>query len=104
MSNRMSTSAGFWTIVLEISVMMAQFPSRAIAELSYEFRTLGLGFCQHRRPLDDHGTSLRLQGRPLAVRRADRHHDRVATRTSAEMAKELGPFPGFRKILSTCCA
>ncbi len=33
-----------WTLVLEISVMMAQFPSRAIAELSYEFRTLGLGF------------------------------------------------------------
>src|SRR5258708_37515191 len=33
-----------WTIVLEISVMMAQFPSKAIAQLSYEFRTLGLGF------------------------------------------------------------
>src|SRR5260370_14457869 len=33
-----------WTVVLEISVMMAQFPSKAIAELSYEFRTLGLGF------------------------------------------------------------
>jgi ribonucleoside-diphosphate reductase alpha chain len=33
-----------WTIVLEISVMMAQFPSKEIAQLSYEFRTLGLGF------------------------------------------------------------
>ncbi|MGE0005937.1 MAG: vitamin B12-dependent ribonucleotide reductase, partial [Parvibaculaceae bacterium] len=33
-----------WTIVLEISVLMAQFPSREIARLSYEFRTLGLGF------------------------------------------------------------
>src|SRR5581483_1116857 len=33
-----------WTIVLEISVMMAQFPSRKIAELSYRFRTLGLGY------------------------------------------------------------
>ncbi|NQV43951.1 MAG: vitamin B12-dependent ribonucleotide reductase, partial [Rhodospirillales bacterium] len=33
-----------WTITLEISVMMAQFPSARIAELSYEFRTLGLGF------------------------------------------------------------
>src|SRR5690606_2715143 len=33
-----------WTLVLEISVMMAQFPSKAIAQLSYEFRTLGLGF------------------------------------------------------------
>jgi len=33
-----------WTIVLEISVMMAQFPSKEIARLSYEYRTLGLGF------------------------------------------------------------
>ena len=33
-----------WTIVLEISVMMAQFPSQEIAELSYDYRTLGLGF------------------------------------------------------------
>ena len=33
-----------WTIVLEISVLMAQFPSREIAQLSYEYRTLGLGY------------------------------------------------------------
>ena len=33
-----------WTLTLEISVLMAQFPSRRIAELSYKFRTLGLGF------------------------------------------------------------
>ena len=33
-----------WTIVLEISVLMAQFPSREIARLSYDFRTLGLGY------------------------------------------------------------
>ncbi len=33
-----------WTIVLEISVAMAQFPSKEIAQLSYEFRTLGLGY------------------------------------------------------------
>jgi ribonucleoside-diphosphate reductase alpha chain len=33
-----------WTIVLEISVMMAQFPSKEIAELSYKYRTLGLGY------------------------------------------------------------
>ena len=33
-----------WTIVLEISVLMAQFPSKEIARLSYEFRTLGLGY------------------------------------------------------------
>ena len=33
-----------WTIALEISVLMAQFPSREIAQLSYDYRTLGLGF------------------------------------------------------------
>jgi hypothetical protein len=33
-----------WTMVLEISVMMAQFPSKEIAELSYKYRTLGLGY------------------------------------------------------------
>ena len=33
-----------WTVVLEISVLMAQFPSQEIAQLSYEFRTLGLGY------------------------------------------------------------
>ena len=33
-----------WTIVLEISVLMAQFPSKEIAQRSYDFRTLGLGY------------------------------------------------------------
>src|SRR6187401_1690436 len=33
-----------WTVVLEISVLMAQFPSKEIATLSYEYRTLGLGY------------------------------------------------------------
>src|SRR5690606_21327573 len=37
-------SVRLWTIVLEISVMMAQFPSKEIAKLSYEYRTLGLGY------------------------------------------------------------
>ncbi|MBL4615959.1 MAG: vitamin B12-dependent ribonucleotide reductase, partial [Magnetovibrio sp.] len=33
-----------WTVTLEISVLMAQFPSAEIAQRSYEYRTLGLGF------------------------------------------------------------
>ena len=33
-----------WTVVLEISVLMASFPSREIAELSWKYRTLGLGY------------------------------------------------------------
>jgi ribonucleoside-diphosphate reductase alpha chain len=37
-----------WTLILEISVMMAQFPSKEIAKLSYEYRTLGLGYANLR--------------------------------------------------------
>ena len=37
-------SVRLWTIALEIAVMMAQFPSKDIAKLSYEYRTLGLGY------------------------------------------------------------
>ena len=37
-----------WTVVLEISVLMAQFPSKEVAQLSYEYRTLGLRLCQPR--------------------------------------------------------
>ena len=33
-----------WTVTLEISVTMAQFPSKEIASISYNFRTLGLGY------------------------------------------------------------
>ncbi len=33
-----------WTLTLEISVTMAQFPSKEIARLSYDYRTLGLGY------------------------------------------------------------
>ena len=33
-----------WTVVLEISVLMAQFPSKEVAQLSYDYRTLGLGY------------------------------------------------------------
>ena len=86
-----------WTIVLEISVMMAQFPSKAIAELSYEFRTLGLGFANIGGLLMTMGLPYdSKEGRALcgaltAVMTG------VAYATSAEMAKELGPFPGYKK-------
>src|SRR5882757_3160920 len=86
-----------WTIVLEISVMMAQFPSKAIAELSYEFRTLGLGFANIGGLLMTMGLPYdSKEGRALcgaltAIMTG------VAYATSAEMAKELGPFPGYKK-------
>ena len=83
--------------MLEISVMMAQFPSRAIAELSYEFRTLGLGFANIGGLLMTMGLPYdSKEGRSLcgaltAVMTG------IAYKTSAEMAGELGTFPGYKK-------
>ena len=65
-----------WTIVLEISVLMAQFPSREIAQRSYDFRTLGLRLRQCRRPSDVVGHSLRFRSRPRHLCGAVRDHDR----------------------------
>ncbi len=84
-----------WTVVLEISVLMAQFPSEAIAQLSYEYRTLGLGYANL-------GAMLMRMGIPYdseagtqwcAALTAILTGDAYAA--SAEMAGELGPFPGF---------
>ena len=89
-----------WTVVLEISVLMAQFPSKAIAELSYEFRTLGLGFANIGGLLMTMGLSYdSKEGRALcgaltAIMTG------IAYKTSAEMAGELGAFPGHRKNAS----
>jgi ribonucleoside-diphosphate reductase alpha chain len=86
-----------WTIVLEISVMMAQFPSKAIAELSYEFRTLGLGFANIGGLLMTMGLSYdSKEGRALCGA-LSAIMTGVCYATSAEMAKELGPFPGYKK-------
>ncbi|MCX7629796.1 MAG: vitamin B12-dependent ribonucleotide reductase [Geminicoccaceae bacterium] len=84
-----------WTIVLEISVLMAQFPSRAIAERSWRFRTLGLGYAN----LGGLLMSLALpydsaEGRAMCAA-ITALMTAVAYRTSAEMAAALGPFPGF---------
>jgi ribonucleoside-diphosphate reductase alpha chain len=86
-----------WTVVLEISVLMAQFPSKEIAELSYKFRTLGLGYANI-------GTLLMVQGIPydsqeaMAITGAITSIMHMASyATSAEMAKELGAFPGYNQ-------
>jgi ribonucleoside-diphosphate reductase alpha chain len=86
-----------WTIVLEIAVLMAQFPSRAIAQLSYDFRTLGLGYGNLGGLLMAMGIAYdspegRCIGGALAAIITG-----VSYRTSALMAKELGAFPGYAK-------
>jgi ribonucleoside-diphosphate reductase alpha chain len=86
-----------WTVVLEISVLMAQFPSKEIAQLSYEYRTLGLGYANIGGLLMSSGIGYdsddaRAIGGALTAIMTG-----ISYATSAEMAKELGPFPGYKK-------
>jgi len=88
-------ASNLWTIVLEISVLMAHFPSKEIARLSYEFRTLGLGFANL-------GTVLMVLGIPYDSPRALALAGAIsalmtgqAYLTSAEMAHDLGTFAGY---------
>jgi ribonucleoside-diphosphate reductase alpha chain len=84
-----------WTLILEISVYMAQFPSQAVAQKSYDFRTLGLGYANL-------GTLLMVQGIPYdsAEGRAQcgaltALMHAAAYVTSAEMAAEKRPFARY---------
>jgi len=85
-----------WSIVLEISVMMAQFPSKRIAELSYEYRTIGLGYANIGGLLMSSGIpydsdeARAIAGSLTAIMTG------ISYATSAEMAAELGPFPMFK--------
>jgi ribonucleoside-diphosphate reductase alpha chain len=84
-----------WTLILEISVYMAQFPSKPVAQKSYDYRTLGLGYANL-------GALLMVQGIPY-----DSHEGRaqagaltaimhsVSYATSAEIAGEIGSFPRY---------
>ncbi|MDW9703324.1 vitamin B12-dependent ribonucleotide reductase [Sinorhizobium meliloti] len=84
-----------WTVVLEVSVMMAQFPSREIAELSYEYRTLGLGYANIGGLLMSSGIPYDSpEGRAIAGA-LTAIMTGVAYATSAEISAKLGPFPGF---------
>ncbi|WP_295559652.1 vitamin B12-dependent ribonucleotide reductase, partial [uncultured Hyphomicrobium sp.] len=84
-----------WTVVLEISVLMAQFPSRQIAELSYRYRTLGLGFANIGGLLMASGIPYDSpEGRAICGA-ISAQMTGISYATSAEMAGELGPFPGF---------
>ena len=86
-----------WTVVLEISVLMAQFPSKEVAQLSYEYRTLGLGYANL-------GTMLMVSGIPYDSEEARTIAGAItaimtgiAYKTSAEMAGSLGAFPRYEE-------
>ncbi len=84
-----------WTVTLEISVLMAQFPSKRIAELSYEYRTLGLGFANIGGLLMAMGLSYDSDEGRAICGAISAVMTGVSYATSAEMASELGAFPGF---------
>ncbi len=85
-----------WTIVLEIAVLMAQFPSRRIAELSYRYRTLGLGFANIGGLLMISGISYDSNAARAICGAISAIMTGVSYATSAEIANELGPFPGYQ--------
>jgi ribonucleoside-diphosphate reductase alpha chain len=84
-----------WTVVLEISVMMAQFPSREIAQRSFDYRTLGLGFANIGGYLMAAGISYdSREGRAIAGA-ISAIMTGVSYATSAEIAGEIGAFPEY---------
>lgn len=88
-------AARLWTIVLEISVLMAQFPSKEVAQLSFDYRTLGLGYANL-------GSVLMIAGIPYDSEKARTIAAAItavitgtAYKTSGEIAFVLGPFKQF---------
>ncbi len=86
-----------WTVVLEVSVLMAQFPSKEVAQLSYDYRTLGLGYANL-------GSLLMVQGIPYDSEQARGMAGAltaimtgVSYKTSAEMAQHLGTFAKYEE-------
>src|SRR5205085_11361813 len=81
-----------WTLILEISVYMAQFPSKVVAQKSYDYRTLGLGYANM-------GTLLMVQGIPYDSPEGRSQCGALSSlmhaasyAMSAEVAGEVGPF------------
>jgi ribonucleoside-diphosphate reductase alpha chain len=86
-----------WTTVLEISVLMAQFPSKEVAQLSFDYRTLGLGYANL-------GSMLMVMGIPYDSEEARGIAGAISAimtgisyKTSAEIARTMGPFPKFEE-------
>jgi ribonucleoside-diphosphate reductase alpha chain len=86
-----------WTVVLEVSVLMAQFPSKEVAQLSYDYRTLGLGYANL-------GSMLMVSGIPYDSDEARGIAGAISAimtgisyKTSAEIAKIHGPFARYQE-------
>jgi ribonucleoside-diphosphate reductase alpha chain len=86
-----------WTVVLEISVLMAQFPSKEVAQLSYEYRTLGLGFANLGSMLMVSGIAYDSEEARGIAGAVSAIMTGVAYRTSAEIAKFQGAFVKYEE-------
>ncbi|MFO0831200.1 MAG: adenosylcobalamin-dependent ribonucleoside-diphosphate reductase [Phycisphaerales bacterium] len=84
-----------WTMVLEISVLMAAFPSREIAELSWKYRTLGLGYANLGAMLMQAGLAYDSDESRAVCAMLTSILTGRSYRMSALMAREQGPFPGY---------
>ncbi len=86
-----------WTTVLEISVLMAQFPSKEVAQLSYDYRTLGLGFANLGSVLMVSGIAYDSEEARGIAGAITAIMTGVAYKTSAEMASFLGAFDRYEE-------
>ncbi len=84
-----------WTVVLEISVLMAAFPSEAIAHQSWQYRTLGLGFANLGAMLMQAGIAYDSEAGRAVCGAVTAILTGRSYAVSAEMAGELGPCDGF---------
>lgn len=102
-SNNTFNVAGFehtcrlWTVVLEISVLMAQFPSKEVAQLSYDYRTLGLGFANLGSMLMVSGIAYDSEEARGIAGAITAIMTGVAYKTSAELASFLGAFDKYEE-------
>lgn len=86
-----------WTVVLEVSVLMAQFPSPEVAQLSYDYRTLGLGYANLGSMLMVSGIAYDSEEARAIAGAITAIMNGVAYKTSAEMAAALGAFPRYEE-------
>lgn len=86
-----------WTVVLEVSVLMAQFPSPEVAQLSYDYRTLGLGYANLGSMLMVSGIAYDSEEARAIAGAITAIMNGVAYKTSAEMAAALGAFPHYEE-------
>ena len=86
-----------WTVVLEISVLMAQYPSEEVAQNSYDYRTLGLGYANLGSLLMVAGMAYDSPEARAFAASLTAIMTGTAYATSAEMASALGPFAKFKE-------